>query len=243
MVHASGPYRIANVKIDGASVLTNSTPTSAFRGFGSAQPAFAYARQMDECARAIGMDPIQFRLKNFIRKGEALPSGQVIETAVLLPETVRRAWEALGEPSSPSRPGAKVGHGLAATLTAYGRIGWLHDWSSAWVELQMDGTLLIRTGVPDIGGGQASSLVQIAAELFGLPMSAITIHISDSALTPLAGTTTATRQLYMSGSAVHRACSSSAARSSSRHPRCCGRPPTSCAWLKARCRRWTAHGT
>jgi CO/xanthine dehydrogenase Mo-binding subunit len=71
----------------------------------------------------------------------------------------------------------------------------------------MDGTVLVRTGVPDIGGGQAASLVQITAELLGVPQEAIAIHIGDSALTPLAGTTTATRQLYMSGSAVHKAAS------------------------------------
>ena len=100
-----------------------------------------------------------------------------------------------------------MGRGLASALTSYGRIVWLHDWASAWVELQMDGTVLVRTGVPDIGGGQAASLVQITAELLGVPQSDIAVHIGDSALTPLAGTTTATRQLYMSGSAVHKAAS------------------------------------
>jgi CO/xanthine dehydrogenase Mo-binding subunit len=100
-----------------------------------------------------------------------------------------------------------VGRGVASALTSYGRIVWLHDWSSAWVELQMDGTVLVRAGVPDIGGGQAASLVQITAELLGVPQADIAVHIGDSALTPLAGTTTATRQLYMSGSAVHKAAS------------------------------------
>jgi CO/xanthine dehydrogenase Mo-binding subunit len=207
MVHAAGPYRIPNVHVDGVSVLTNNPPTSAFRGFGSAQPAFAYESQMDALARALDLDPLDFRERNYLRKGERLASGQELETAVLLPETARGAWEALGPRRTPSGPGKRVGRGLASTLTSYGRIVWLHDWSSAWVELQMDGTLLIRTGVPDIGGGQAASLVQIAAEVLGVSPDAIAIHIGDSALTPLAGTTTATRQLYMSGSAVHKAAS------------------------------------
>ena len=207
MVHASGPYRIPHVKVDGVSVLTNNPPTSAFRGFGSAQPAFAYESQMDALARALGMDPLALREKNYLRKGERLASGQELETAVLLPETARRAWEALGPGGAPSGPGKRVGRGLASSMTSYGRIVWLHDWSSAWVELQMDGTVLIRTGVPDIGGGQAASLVQITAEILGVRPDDISIHIGDSALTPLAGTTTATRQLYMSGSAVHKAAS------------------------------------
>jgi CO/xanthine dehydrogenase Mo-binding subunit len=207
MVHASGPYRIPHVKVDGVSVLTNNPPTSAFRGFGSAQPAFAYESQMDELGRRLGLDPLELRERNYLRKGERLASGQELETAVLLPETARRAWEALGPPAPPSGPRKRLGRGLASTLTSYGRIVWLHDWSSAWVELQMDGTVLVRTGVPDIGGGQAASLVQIAAELLGVPQEHVAIHIGDSALTPLAGTTTATRQLYMSGSAVHKAAS------------------------------------
>ena len=207
MVHAAGPYRIPHVKVDGASVLTNNPPTSAFRGFGSAQPAFAYESQMDELARRLGLDPLALRERNYLRKGERLASGQELETAVWLPETARRAWDALGPARPPSGAGKRVGRGLASALTSYGRIVWLHDWASAWVELQMDGTVLIRTGVPDIGGGQAASLVQITAELLGVPQSDIAVHIGDSALTPLAGTTTATRQLYMSGSAVHKAAS------------------------------------
>jgi CO/xanthine dehydrogenase Mo-binding subunit len=207
MVHAAGPYRIPHVKVDGASVLTNNPPTSAFRGFGSAQPAFAYESQMDELARRLGLDPLTMRERNYLRKGERLASGQELETAVWLPETARRAWDALGPARPPSGTGKRVGRGLASALTSYGRIVWLHDWASAWVELQMDGTVLIRTGVPDIGGGQAASLVQITAELLGVPQSDIAVHIGDSALTPLAGTTTATRQLYMSGSAVHKAAS------------------------------------
>src|SRR5712692_10913161 len=97
------------------------------------------------------------------------------------------------------------GRGLACNLQPYGRIVWLHDWSSAWVGFEMDGSLVVRCGAPDVGGGQASSLCQIAAEVFGVPLERVSVHIADSALTPLAGTTTASRQLYMSGNAVLKA--------------------------------------
>jgi CO/xanthine dehydrogenase Mo-binding subunit len=66
----------------------------------------------------------------------------------------------------------------------------------------MDGSITVKCGVQDIGGGQASSLAQIAAEVLGSPIEDVTVYIGDSALTPLAGTTTATRQLYMSGNAT-----------------------------------------
>jgi CO/xanthine dehydrogenase Mo-binding subunit len=71
----------------------------------------------------------------------------------------------------------------------------------------MDGAVVVRCGVPDHGGGQVNSLAQIAGELLGVPLDEVTVYSTDSAVTPLAGTTTATRQLYMSGNAVHKAAS------------------------------------
>jgi CO/xanthine dehydrogenase Mo-binding subunit len=98
-----------------------------------------------------------------------------------------------------------VGRGLACNMQSYGRLVWLNDSAAAWVGFQLDGSLSVRCAVPDIGGGQASSLAQIAAEVLGVPMDRITVHFGDSALNPLAGTTTATRQLLMSGNAVYEA--------------------------------------
>jgi CO/xanthine dehydrogenase Mo-binding subunit len=98
-----------------------------------------------------------------------------------------------------------VGRGLASNLQSYGRLVWLNDSAAAWVGFQLDGSLSVRCAVPDVGGGQASSLAQIAAEVLGVPMDQVTVHFGDSALNPLAGTTTATRQLLMSGNAVYEA--------------------------------------
>jgi CO/xanthine dehydrogenase Mo-binding subunit len=98
-----------------------------------------------------------------------------------------------------------VGRGIAANIQSYGRLVWLNDSAAAWVGFQLDGSLTVRCGVPDIGGGQASSLAQIASEVLGVGMDRITVHFGDSSLTPLAGTTTATRQLLMSGNAVYEA--------------------------------------
>src|SRR5207237_9159762 len=130
------------------------------------------------------------------------PVGQVIETHVALPELCEKAWAALGPPASPRAPHGRVGRGLACNFQPYGRIVWLHDWASAWVGFEMDGSLVVRCGCPDVGGGQASSLCQIAAEVLGVSLSRISVHVSDSALTPPAGTTPASRQLYMLDSDV-----------------------------------------
>lgn len=204
-VTAAGPYRVPDVRVEARVAYTNNPPTSAMRGFGAMQTVFAYESQMDRVARALGLDPVEVRRVNALRRGDELPVGQVIETHVALPELARRAWAALGPPTPPRAAHVRVGRGLACNLQPYGRIVWLHDSSSAWVGFEMDGSLVVRCGVPDVGGGQASALCQIAAEVLGVPLDRIAVHIGDSALTPLAGTTTATRQLFMSGNAVLQA--------------------------------------
>jgi CO/xanthine dehydrogenase Mo-binding subunit len=204
-VTAGGPYRVPAVEVDARVAYTNNPPTSAMRGFGAMQVVFAYESQMDRVARALGLDPVRVREVNALRRGDALPVGQVMETQVALPELARRAWAALGGPTAPRAAHLKVGRGLACNFQPYGRIVWLHDWSSAWVGFEMDGSLVVRAGVPDVGGGQAAALAQIAAEVLGVSLERVTVHIADSALTPLAGTTTATRQLYMSGNAALQA--------------------------------------
>src|SRR2546428_7196482 len=201
-VTAAGPYRVPAVEVDARVAYTNNPPTSAMRGFGAMQTVFAYESQMDRVARALGMDPLAIRRVNALRRGDPLPGGQVIETHVAIPELCGRAWAALGPPAPPRAPHIRVGRGLACHFQPYGRIVWLHDWASAWVGFEMDGSLVVRCGCPDVGGGQASSPCQIAAEVLGVTLTRISVHVSDSALTPLAGTTTASRQLYMSGNAV-----------------------------------------
>jgi CO/xanthine dehydrogenase Mo-binding subunit len=90
-------------------------------------------------------------------------------------------------------------------MQSYGRLVWLNDSAAAWIGFQMDGSLTVRCAVPDIGGGQAASLGQIASEVLAVDLDRVSVHFGDSALNPLAGTTTATRQLLMSGNAAYEA--------------------------------------
>lgn len=201
-VTAAGPYRAPHVAVDARVAYTNNPPTSAMRGFGAMQMVLGYESQMDQVARRLDLDPVELRVRNGLRTGDRLPISQELDTHVAVAEAVQRAWATLGPRRAPSTPHHRIGRGLACNFQPYGRIVWLHDWASAWVGFEADGSVVIRTGVPDVGGGQASSLCQIAAEVLGVEPDRISIHIADSALTPLAGTTTATRQLYMSGNAV-----------------------------------------
>lgn len=202
---APGPYRCPNVRINSRVVYTNHTPCSAMRGFGAMQVALAYEGQMDRLARRLGIDPLELRRRNFVEKGDTLAIGQPLPTHVALPELTQAVEERIGSRPVPSSPHKVVGRGFSCNFQSYGRCVWLDDWSSAWIGFELDGSLVVRIGVPDIGCGQASSLVQITSEVLGVAPERITIHIGDSALNPLTGTTTATRQLYMSGNAVLKA--------------------------------------
>jgi CO/xanthine dehydrogenase Mo-binding subunit len=204
-VKATGPYDITHVSVDSHAVLTNNTFSSANRGFGAPQPCFAYESQLDEIAKQLNLSPLEIRKKNYLHTGDSLATGRVLEHSVETEQTAEKAMEALGSPSQPGSPSEKIGQGMASSMMSYGRMTFLHDTSRSYVSLELDGSVTVKCGVQDIGGGQASSLAQIAAEVLGVPPEDITVYIGDSALTPLAGTTTATRQLYMSGNATYKA--------------------------------------
>jgi CO/xanthine dehydrogenase Mo-binding subunit len=203
-IAAPGPYLIDNLNVDTISVATNNMYTSAFRGFGAAQACIAYEQQMEEVARALKMDPLEFRRRNYLKTGDPISTGATLPSAIWTERCADLAWKALGD--KPAAQGAiRYGQGIAAYQQSYGRLTFLHDTSEAWVGAEVDGTVVVRSGVTDIGAGQASALAQITAELLGVTMSNIVVYNSDSAVTPLAGTTTATRALYMTGNATRLA--------------------------------------
>ncbi|MGQ0668871.1 MAG: xanthine dehydrogenase family protein molybdopterin-binding subunit [Actinomycetota bacterium] len=200
-VTAAGPYRTPEADIVSTAVFTNTVPSSAMRGFGAMQVVLAYEAQMDRLAESVGVTPEEIRERNFVRRGDTLPTGEALETYVGIAETMRAALDDLGPPGRGTE-GLRVGRGFACNMQPYGRARYFSDSASCWMTLEPNGSLLIRIGVTDLGGGQAASLCQVASEVLGVPLEKISIHIADSALTPLAGGTFATRQLYMSGNAV-----------------------------------------
>ena len=262
LVAAPGPYRIDNLEVFARAVATNNMFTSAFRGFGALQACAAYEQQMDEVAKAIGLDRMKLRRRNFLKTGEPMSTGFVPPSAIWTDHCAERAWAALGERAGAGRglgecapgeragaerglgeraPGERagaerglgeralgerggpaggasargpirIGRGIACYQQSYGRLTFLHDTSEAWVGVEMDGTVIVRSGVTDIGAGQVSALGQIAAEALGVTLDNVVVYNSDSAVTPLAGTTTATRALYMTGNAVKQAAEAVRAR-------------------------------
>ncbi len=203
-VGATGPYRVDNLQVDSVSAATNNLPACAFRGFGTMQANLACEGQMEEIAKTLGMDAMDVRRRNFIRTGEPNTTGQIIRSAVWSDQCATKALEALGE-RPPDSGAVRIGRGVACYQQSYGRICWMKDSSEAWVGIEMDGTVIVRSAVTDIGAGQSSALAQIAAEVLGVPMNEVVVYFGDSAVTPLAGTSTASRALYMSGNATKMA--------------------------------------
>jgi CO/xanthine dehydrogenase Mo-binding subunit len=201
-VAASGPYRCDNTRIRSRAAFTNNVPNSAFRGFGAMQVTFGYESQLDRIASVLGLDAAAVRAINFLREYDTLPTGEQVPTRPAIAATMRAALDAL--PLDPKKPPANVrrGRGFACSMQPYGRTVFFQDRASSWVGLQADGTVIVRAGVTDLGGGQAASLGQIAGEVLGVDPERVVVHIGDTHLNPLTGGTFATRQLYMSGNAV-----------------------------------------
>lgn len=203
---AAGPYVIPHVRIESASAFTNNTFSSANRGFGAPQVNFACERQLDQIADRLGIAPAELRQRNFMHNGDALPTGFIPQGHIAISELLEKVDKALNSTPKPERlpDGRRVGRGIACGHMVYGRLTFLHDSSRVSIRLELDGSVTLRAGVPDLGGGQASVLCQIVAEELGLDITDVHPYIMDTHLTPLCGTTTATRQLYMSGNAAYK---------------------------------------
>ena len=200
-VDSTGPYKVEDVSIESVAAYTNNVPNSAFRGFGGMQVHFGYESQLDRIAEVLEIDPVAVRERNFVTRGDRRGTGESLETDVGVSQCLTRALEEMGEPSV-AGDGRMVGRGFACGMQHYGRALFFADRASAWIGLEQDGTLVVRAGVTDLGAGQAASLSDIAGQVLGVTVDRASVHIGDSALTPLCGGTYATRQLLMSGNAV-----------------------------------------
>ena len=205
VVHAAGPYIIPNVKVDGYLVYTNNTMAGSMRGFGNPQVLFAAESQIDRLARKLGMDPLELRLKNVLRDGSVTSTGQRLVEKVSLGDCLRVVASRLGWSDRGRRSGESVvrrGLGIAAVFhgNSMGPEGL--DRSEAEVEVDVDGTVRVRTGLTEYGTGASTSLAQIAAETLGVPLENVVVERVDTSRSPDSGGTFASRTVAMGGGAV-----------------------------------------
>lgn len=201
--HAS-QYRLPHYKWDAYGVYTNEPPCGPLRGFGNAEALWATEQQMDIAAHKLGIDPLEFRLRNTIDEGEIDVRGQKVH-CIGAKECLSRAaqWIDWGKPSvQPKDKHVKVGKGMAL-----GNKYSLGDTaSSAMVKTNLDGTIEVFHGGDDCGQGLNTVVAQIAAEEFRVPMEKIKVIFGDSARVPYDYGTASSRSTLYIGNAVLLAC-------------------------------------
>ena len=218
ITHTQGPYKCDNATVDGYAVRTNNPPCGAMRGFGVVQACFAHESQMDKIAAAVGKSPVEIRLINAMVTGDPLITGQIMESvapvarcisetdAIPLPEPLGLSVNEL------SLPG---GSGLTASRSNIVRgIGWgvsmknlmysegFDDYATARCTLK-DGVASLKFATSEVGQGFVTLAPQIARSVLGV--DEVILEPIDTQIGS-AGSTSASRQTWMSGGAVDGAC-------------------------------------
>jgi CO/xanthine dehydrogenase Mo-binding subunit len=207
-----GPYRTPALDIDGVCVYTTKPPASAFRGFGNPQATFARELMFDIAARALGVDPLEFRRRNVIRERD-LPTetanGLKMQT-LPIEQAMRVAADAIDLPRLRARRKPYQGIGIANMIEWGGGCRWLEDWDadigSVTITLHDDGSLLIASDAADSGQGHATLFTQIAADTLGVDPAQVSVVRGDTARSPYGLGSYGSRTSVVQASALHRAC-------------------------------------
>ncbi len=226
-----GPYEIPNVHVDTRAVYTHNCPNGAFRGFGGPQGHFAAEMQMNKLAEALGMDPVELRLRNVLHDGSIIATGSPMPAAVTIAPVIEAAakeggwvkngdgWHAPNQPINPStnQPTSTQtsldasqtrtlhGTGIAACFKNVGfSLGYPEN-AAASVELH-GGTQIERAIVgavgADVGQGAHSAFRQLAAEVLNIPVERVEMAVDNTDITGSSGSASASRLTFMQGNAI-----------------------------------------
>ena len=195
---SGGPYRTPAVRILARSILSHTTPSTAFRGFGNPQQIWAIESNMDEAARILEIDPLELRLRNVADRGDAFIPGDTPADG-RWSDTIEKAAAMIGW-GSPTPPGR--GRGIAVGLKSGPTTGL----SYSTVRLLADGSVIVQAGTSDMGQGARTIFAQIAAQELGAPLDWVTVVMGDTAVVPYDQQTSASRSSVLMGNAVLFAC-------------------------------------
>jgi xanthine dehydrogenase D subunit len=220
---ACGPYEVPNALVDSFVVYTDNPPCGAMRGFGAVQACFAHESQMDKLAEALGMDPVELRQKNAMTEGSLMPTGQAVEGPTPVAELLQRIKD-MPLPEEPGEgprdlrelpggvsntthgEGVRRGVGYAVGFKNVGFAEGFDDYATARVRLSVtDGGALVEvhTAAAEVGQGLLTIQAQIARTELGVER--VSVLPADTRVGS-AGSSSASRQTYMTGGAVKLAC-------------------------------------
>ncbi|MCL4394036.1 MAG: molybdopterin-dependent oxidoreductase [Chloroflexi bacterium] len=230
-----GLYNAPNIRFHAHVVYTNTPPSGAFRGYGVPQGFFPLEVHMEKIARSLGLDPIEFRLKNAVKAGDELPTSkawsegrephpEIIETCGLV-QCVEQGARAIGWKESDRRnTAASAAHSPVQAADYHAVPGRPHlrrgqgiacvmqgtaipylDMGGASIKINDDGSFNLLVGATDLGTGSDTVLAQLAAEVLGCPVDDILVYSSDTDFTPFDKGAYASSTTYISGGAVVKA--------------------------------------
>ncbi|MFJ8942057.1 xanthine dehydrogenase family protein molybdopterin-binding subunit [Streptomyces sp. NPDC102395] len=221
-----GPYVVDDVDIEAIALYTNNPPCGAMRGFGAVQACFAYEAQMDKLAKELGLDPVEFRQLNAMEQGSIMPTGQPVDSPAPVAELLRRVkampmpperqWESSegadvrqlpgGLSNTTHGEGVVRGVGYAVGIKNVGFSEGFDDYSTARVRMEVvagEAVATVHTAMAEVGQGGVTVHAQIARTELGV--ARVTIDPADTRVGS-AGSTSASRQTYVTGGAVKNAC-------------------------------------
>jgi CO/xanthine dehydrogenase Mo-binding subunit len=214
-IHAAGPYDCRNVRIVAVAAATNRPPFGAFRGFGAPQTLFALEVHVDECARRVGMDPVEFRRRNLIRPGGRLATGQlvgpesaagdVLEDAVSASRFEARRAAARTHNGSDARTRRGVGLAVFHHGSGFTGSGETTLASVAGLRGNADGSVTVLSAQTEIGQGTRTILAQAAADGLGVDVAHVRTEDPDTSVMPNSGPTVASRTGMVVGGLLYRA--------------------------------------
>ncbi len=210
-IHATGPYFCPDVKATTTSVYSNEMPATAFRGFGTPQSAFAHETLMDMMAEKLGMDALELRYINALRKGDLTVTEQKLEASAGLDQCLDalrplwRQWRADSGRFNEAAHGARRrGTGIGCMWYGCGNTSMPNP-STIHLKLAKDGAVTVFSGAVDMGQGPNTTILQMGADGLGIEMARLKLVCGDTDLTADAGKSSASRVCYVSGNAVRRA--------------------------------------
>ncbi|MDC7245531.1 MAG: xanthine dehydrogenase family protein molybdopterin-binding subunit [Sphaerochaetaceae bacterium] len=200
----AGPYEVKNIKTDGYCVATNKQLGTAQRGFGVAEASYAHEQQMDALAKALGMDPLEIRMKNIMVDGSKASTGETL-FSVGVKECLQEAADGIGWKDHPiswiTKEGKIRGRGLGTFMKFTGT----PSYTSVTIKFNFDGTAIVSYSTTELGQGVGIVIPQIVSEELGIPLENISTVQVDTENTPLDKTTTSSRATFHLGNAAIKA--------------------------------------
>jgi CO/xanthine dehydrogenase Mo-binding subunit len=196
---ALGPYKVAHAKVEAHGVYTNTVPAGAFRGFGALQVTWAYESQMDMIAERLDMDPLDFRVKNLLKKGDLYTAGDT-PVDCDLKEGLLKVAEAIKWRQKSAKPNRAKGISCCMKDA-----GGTYKVAGATVKMSSDGSVVLLTGTVEVGQGPRTALSQVVAEELAVSLDQISVAQLDTDVTPYDISTSASSSMVVMGTAVQRA--------------------------------------